>query len=173
MLWHNPPRVLVVEDGIDSADSLALMLRMWGYGAEACYDGVAALDFARTWPPHVVLLDIAMPRLDGFEVARRLRTQPGLAGTVLIALTGYGAAGYRTRAFEMGFDHFLLKPADPDELHELLMRVTGYVGLLQPSEASRIGRTSAACPWERVPPRTAHADQGPAVAVLCPLPSTL
>ena len=92
---------------------------------------------------------------------------------MLIALTGYDDADHRTRAFEIGFGHCLVQPAVPDRLSEPLIQVTGYMGLVQLHERSGMGRTSAACPSERVPPRTAHADHGPAVAVLCPLRSTL
>jgi DNA-binding response OmpR family regulator len=125
MLPVNQPRVLVVDDVADAADSLALLLNIWGYGAEACYDGMAALAIARSYRPQVVVLDIGIPRMDGFEVARRLRAQPGLEQSVFMAISGHGQQAYRTRARQMGFDHYLLKPADPEEVHELLQRTLG------------------------------------------------
>jgi DNA-binding response OmpR family regulator len=135
MLTGNRPRVLVVDNMADTADSLALLLRLWGYAAEACYEGSTVLETARTYQPHVVLLDIGMPRMDGFQVAQRLRRLAGARHTVLIAITGYGDKVYRIRAHKMGFYRYLLKPVDPCELHELLIRVVGHLGFPQAPEA--------------------------------------
>jgi CheY-like chemotaxis protein len=113
-------RVLVVDNSVDTVDSLVLLLGLWGHHAEACYSGIAALQIARTFQPHVVLLDLAMPCMDGFQFARRLREQLGSRPVALIALTGYTDEALRSRAWEMGFSRYLVKPVDLDQLQELL-----------------------------------------------------
>jgi PAS domain S-box-containing protein len=113
-------RLLVVDDNADVADSLALLLRMAGHETRTAYDGPAALEAARDYRPEVVLLDIGMPGLDGYEVARRLRREPGLETVVLVALTGYGQEEDRRRCREARIDHHLVKPTDLDTLHALL-----------------------------------------------------
>ena len=115
------PRVLVVHDNRDAADSLALLLEMMGASVEVAYDGPAALAAARHRPPQLALLDLGMPVMDGFELARRLRS--GLAGsaaTRLVALSGWGQPEDRQRAKDAGFDQHLVKPADPAALPVLL-----------------------------------------------------
>ena len=129
MARKNGPRVLVVDNVADTADSCVYLLRLWGYEADACYAGSSALEAARAYQPQAVLLDIGMPGMDGFEVVRRLREQPALRQTVLIALTGYANEACRLRAQESGFQHFLVKPVDPDDLRELLLRVVGPLGV--------------------------------------------
>lgn len=128
MVRENGPRVLVVDNVADAADSCALLLRLWGYEARACYEGRAALEAARAYQPQAVLLDIGVPGMDGFEVLRRLREEPALRHIVFIALTGYANEACRVRAQESGFHHFLVKPVDPDDLRELLLRVVGPLG---------------------------------------------
>src|SRR5579883_2092683 len=96
------PRVLVVDDSWDTADSLAQLLTLWGYDAEAGYGGAAALEAARTYRPDVVVLDVAMPSMDGFQVAVALRQMPGLEGITVIGLTGYGNEACQTAAREAG-----------------------------------------------------------------------
>ena len=114
-----PRRVLVVEDHPDTRESLRTMLRGWGHEVEVAGDGAQGLAKALGWRPEVAVLDIGLPRLDGYQVARRVR--PAVGGEVrLIALTGYGAAEDRQRAFAAGFDHHLTKPADPEELRRLV-----------------------------------------------------
>jgi len=114
-----PRRVLVVEDHPDTRESLRSLLRGWGHEVEVAGDGAQGLAKALGWRPEVAVLDIGLPRLDGYEVARRVR--PAVGGEVrLIALTGYGAAEDRQRAFAAGFDHHLTKPADPEELRRLV-----------------------------------------------------
>jgi signal transduction histidine kinase/ActR/RegA family two-component response regulator len=117
-----PLRVLVVDDNHDAAASLASLLTIWGERVAVAHDGQAALDTARTFAPHVVLLDIGLPGLDGYEVARRLRAQPTRTRAVLIALSGYGQAEDERRAREAGFDHHLVKPVDPEVIRELLAK---------------------------------------------------
>jgi signal transduction histidine kinase len=113
-------RVLVVDDNADAADSLALLLRVDGHEVRVAYDGPAALQEAAAFRPEVVLLDIGLPRMDGYEVARRLRGQAELKEALLVAVTGYGQDEDRRRAEEAGFDAHLVKPTDPAVLHELL-----------------------------------------------------
>ncbi|HEU4429319.1 MAG TPA: response regulator [Myxococcota bacterium] len=112
-------RVLVVDDNRDSADSLALLLRLRGHEPQACYDGTSALEAARTLQPHAVLLDLSMPDLDGFDVCRRLREE-GLESALIVALTGYGQEADRNRSLASGFDAHLVKPVDPELVAKLL-----------------------------------------------------
>jgi signal transduction histidine kinase/DNA-binding response OmpR family regulator len=111
-------RVLVVDDNVDAAESLALLLRMMGQVVRTVHDGVSALGAAESFQPDVVLLDIGLPRMDGYEVARQLR-QRGLTDTLLVAVTGYGQEADLARSREAGFDRHLVKPVDPDTLAEL------------------------------------------------------
>jgi PAS domain S-box-containing protein len=113
-------RVLVVDDNVDAADSLALVLRLEGQDVCVAHDGAKALEVAGTFRPDLVFLDLGMPGMDGYEVARRLRQQPGLEQVVLVALTGWGQAEDRRRTHEARFDHHLTKPADPQVLRRLL-----------------------------------------------------
>jgi PAS domain S-box-containing protein len=111
--------VLVVEDNKDAADSLAILLQFWGHEVRTAHDGLSGLKAARSYRPQVVLLDIGLPGLDGYEVARRLRQEFG--GKVrLVAMTGYGQDDDRRRAREAGFDAHFVKPADPVLLQRLL-----------------------------------------------------
>ena len=114
------PRVFVVEDNLDAASTLVDLLRIWGYEAEAVHDGLVAVELAATFRPDVVLLDIGLPGIDGYEVARRLRGKPDLAHPLIIAVTGYGQESDRKQAREAGFDHHLVKPVDLEALRRLL-----------------------------------------------------
>jgi CheY-like chemotaxis protein len=116
-------RVLVVDDNRDAADSLAVLLRLHGHEVRVAYEGPAALAASAEFGPDLVLLDLGMPGMDGYEVARRLRQSPAFAGRVLAALTGWGQEADRMRTREAGFDHHLVKPADPGELAALLASV--------------------------------------------------
>jgi CheY-like chemotaxis protein len=113
------PRVLVVEDHADNRQSLRLLLEAWGCPAEVAEDGLRGVEKALAWPPDVAVVDIGLPRLDGYEVARRLRAAFGGA-VLLIAVTGYCQERDRRDALEAGFDHHLPKPADPALLARLL-----------------------------------------------------
>jgi two-component system CheB/CheR fusion protein len=113
--------VLLVEDNLDAAEALSELLRMWGHEVEVAHDGVSALRTARTVEPDVVLLDIGLPGMDGYEVARELRAIPGLAASRLIALTGYGQESDRRRSSLAGVDHHLVKPVDLERLRALLI----------------------------------------------------
>ena len=116
----SPKRVLVVDDNLDAAEGLAMLLTLKGHQVSTAYDGQGAIDRAREVDPDVVLLDIGLPRLDGFEVARRLREEHPERQMLLVALTGYGQERDRVRAREAGFDHHLLKPVRLEMLEQLL-----------------------------------------------------
>jgi CheY-like chemotaxis protein len=113
-------RVLVVDDNHDTATSLALLLDLNGYDIRTASDGVEALRVAEAFRPDFVLLDIGMPRLDGYQAARALRERPWARDVTLLALTGWGQEEDKQRALEAGFDHHLTKPIDPHLLQHLL-----------------------------------------------------
>jgi PAS domain S-box-containing protein len=113
-------RVLVVDDNRDSTESMSMLLSAWGHDARSARDGTEALGLAAEFQPEVVLLDIGLPGMDGYEVARRLHALPGLRNAVLIAMTGYGQEEDRMRSREAGFARHLVKPADPASLRVLL-----------------------------------------------------
>ena len=115
-------RVLLVEDNPDTADSMVLLLEMLGHRVDLAPDGASALSLAATRLPEVMLVDIGLPDIDGYEVARRVRSDATLAAIQLVALTGYGQREDRERAFAAGFDHHFVKPVDPDELNAFLVR---------------------------------------------------
>jgi signal transduction histidine kinase/ActR/RegA family two-component response regulator len=113
-------RVLVVDDGQDSAQMLAMLLSSWRHQVDVAHDGPSALERAVSFEPDVILLDIGLPLMDGYEVARRIRADPRLEGICLIAVTGYGQASDRQRSRAAGFDLHLVKPIDTSELAALL-----------------------------------------------------
>lgn len=112
-------RVLVVDDYPDNAESMALLLRLYGHEAETALSGTAALESARARRPEVVLLDIDMPGMSGYEVAARLRGMFD-GGVVLIAIMAHGLESDRRRCLEAGFDLHVVKPADPEKVEGLL-----------------------------------------------------
>lgn len=112
-------RILVVDDNRDSADSLSLLLQHLGHEVATAYDGLEAVSVAEEFCPDVVLLDIGLPRLDGYGVARRIRAEPWGKDMLLIASTGWGQDSDRARTKAAGFDHHLVKPVDLDTLTEL------------------------------------------------------
>ena len=113
-------RILVVDDNEDSADSLAKLLELMGHAIATAHDGVEAVDAAESFRPEVILLDIGLPKLDGYGVARRIREQPWGKDMLLIAATGWGQQEDRRRSKEAGFDHHLVKPVDLAELVRLM-----------------------------------------------------
>lgn len=113
-------RVLIVDDNTDAADSLAMLISLQGHEVKVTNDGISALEIVRTYLPSLIFLDIGMPEMDGYEVARRLRGVPGLQRTVLAALTGWGQQEDRRRSKVAGFDHHLVKPLEPRVLEDLL-----------------------------------------------------
>jgi PAS domain S-box-containing protein len=117
-------RVLVVDDNRDSAQSLGMLLETTGHAVQLAYDGPTALQATLAHRPNVVLMDIGLPDLDGYEVARRIREQPALKNIVLVAMTGYGNVGDLRRSEESGFDYHLIKPADFMKVKEILASVS-------------------------------------------------
>ena len=115
--------MLVVDDNVDQAHSAAILLRASGHEVREAYSGTATLEAALEFQPHVVLLDIGLPEIDGYEVARRLRHNPQTKDVRLIALTGYGMEADHQRSVEAGFDDHLVKPVDPSKLQEYVEHV--------------------------------------------------
>ena len=116
-------RVLVVDDNRDSADLQAALLQHNGHKVMTAYNGRDALEVAVSFRPEVILLDIGLPEVDGYEVAYRVRQQPELDGVVLVAMTGYGQPEDRQRSQAVGFDHHLVKPAEFADLQNILTSV--------------------------------------------------
>jgi two-component system CheB/CheR fusion protein len=116
-----PKRVLIVDDNADGAEMLAAVLNGDGHQALIAHDGRTALRLAAEHPPDVVFLDIGLPDMDGFEVARRLKGEPRLAGVRLVALTGFGQEEDRRQSLAAGFDHHMVKPVDLKALREVLL----------------------------------------------------
>ena len=115
-------RVLVVDDNVDAAESTAAFLRLEGHEVKAVHDGLQALASLKVFDPHVVVLDIGLPGLDGYAVARQLRERGDTSHVLLIALTGYGQKEDRQRAADAGFDYHFVKPADPREIQVAIER---------------------------------------------------
>lgn len=113
-------RLMVVDDNQDAADSLAMLLKLQGHKGRVAHSGPAALEVRKGYTPDVMFLDIGMPEMDGNEVARRMRQQPGLENVVLAALTGWGQKEDRRRTAEAGFDHHLVKPPEPKAVEDVL-----------------------------------------------------
>jgi CheY-like chemotaxis protein len=114
-------RILVVDDNVDSAMSLAMMLKLMGNELRTAHDGLEALDVAAAFRPDLIVLDIGMPRLNGYETARRIRHQPWGKNTILVALTGWGQVDDRQKSHDAGFDKHMVKPVDLAALEELLV----------------------------------------------------
>ena len=125
---QNPPdqrsekarRVLVVDDNHDSAESLAMLLRLLGHEVNTAHDGPSALSSASRHRPEIVLLDIGLPGMNGYDVAKEIRASPDLNAIRLVAITGYGQEGDRRRALDAGFDEHVVKPVEVDKLTELM-----------------------------------------------------
>ena len=129
-------RVLAVDDSVDAVEFLARLLRLSGHEVEVAYDGTSAVQAALAMRPDVVLLDIGLPGLTGYEVARQLRQEPALKNTVLVALTGYGRELDRKRSRNAGFSYHLIKPAGVSEVEEILATVGKQLALqARPAQA--------------------------------------
>jgi CheY-like chemotaxis protein len=115
-----PLRILVVDDNVDSAESLSLLLQMEDHVVRVAHSGPAAVETALAFRPEVLLLDLGLPQMDGYEVARRLREQGELRGMVVVAVTGYGEESDRQRSRQAGFDFHLVKPVDWGKLERIL-----------------------------------------------------
>jgi CheY-like chemotaxis protein len=118
--------VLVVDDNVDAATSLAMLLRLQGHDVQVAHSGLTALRMMTHRRPDMVFLDIGMPEMDGYEVARRIRETPGLEHTILAALTGWGQQEDRRRTAEAGFNHHLVKPLEPTLLESLLAELRAH-----------------------------------------------
>ena len=117
------PYVLVVDDLTDAADSMAALLTIWGYDAEATYCGDSALAAMNVRRPSIVLLDIGMAPMDGFTFAAHVRELAGCERTNIVAISGYTTDDYLARARELGIVEYLFKPADLSQLHAILNRL--------------------------------------------------
>ena len=113
-------KVLVVDDNVDSVDSLAMLLRMMGHEVETASDGASGLEKAVAFKPNVAILDIGLPKVNGYELAKQIREQPWSKNVILVALTGWGQEQHRRRSEEAGFNHHLTKPVEFDVLQEIL-----------------------------------------------------
>jgi CheY-like chemotaxis protein len=122
-------RVMVVDDNRDAAESLGMLLRLRGFHVHVAHDGPSALKALPSFHPSVILLDLGMPGMDGYEVAEQVRRRPDAGDVVLIALTGWGHAEFRQRSRDTGFAHHLVKPVELDALLSLL-------GSLQPTSTA-------------------------------------
>lgn len=113
-------RILVVDDNVDAAESIAVLLGLWGYEVQLAHNGPEALRAAEKYQPEVIVLDIGLPEMSGYEVAQRLQQDPYSKKAVLVAVTGYGQEDDRRRSRAAGFDYHLTKPVDPSALQQLL-----------------------------------------------------
>jgi CheY-like chemotaxis protein/anti-sigma regulatory factor (Ser/Thr protein kinase) len=113
-------RILVVDDNRDTASSLAMLLRILGHDTQVAHEGQEALDVAATYRPEIVLLDIGMPKMSGYDVCRRLREQPTGSDMIIVAVTGWGQEADRQKSVEATFDGHMVKPVEPRELLKLL-----------------------------------------------------
>jgi CheY-like chemotaxis protein len=116
-------KILVVDDHQDSAELLATILEIEGHLTRIAYDGQSAIAYAIEFRPDAILLDIGLPDMNGYELARRLREEESVADSRMIAVTGYSRDEDKQRAAAAGFDHHLVKPVDPDELRRVLASV--------------------------------------------------
>lgn len=112
--------ILIVDDNADAADSLAMLLQLSEHETVTAYSGPEALEVARRVRPDAVFLDIGLPGMDGYEVAKAMRAEPSLAAVALVALTGWGSDNDQQRAMQSGFDHHLTKPVAFDRVNEVL-----------------------------------------------------
>lgn len=142
-------RVLVVDDHQDTIDSLALLLRCWGHEVYVAREGEAALKQALAVKPQLMLVDLAMPGMDGLQLARRLRIQPDFSKTPLIAVTGLSDQLHRRQAAEVGFDDFIVKPYGAAELLEVLARVQLSIAMASEAAADPPASTKPALISER------------------------
>jgi CheY-like chemotaxis protein len=121
--FRGPHRILVVDDNRDAAESMRILLKLMGAEVRAAFDGLESLELAATFRPQVVLLDIGMPKLHGYDTARRFRQEEWGRAIVIVALTGWGREEDRRRAEEAGFDGHLTKPVQASDLRELVERL--------------------------------------------------
>jgi CheY-like chemotaxis protein len=115
-----PLRVLVADDNVDAAESLSTMLKLLGNDVRVAHDGVQATEVAAEFHPDLILLDLGMPRLNGYDTCRSIRRQSWGKRPIIVALTGWGQEEAKRRSLDAGFDHHLVKPADASMLEALL-----------------------------------------------------
>jgi len=127
-------QVLVVDDNRDAADTLGVLLQLWGYDHRVAYDGASALETARVYRPDCLVTDLALPGMDGCTLAQRIRQQPGLEKVKLVALTAFSDEIHSRRVKEAGFDHHLVKPADLTELERVLQMIHEVIRLAGKTE---------------------------------------
>jgi CheY-like chemotaxis protein len=120
---NNSLRILIVDDNAPTAETLALIVECWGHQSRVVLQGAQALAVATRYHPHVILMDLSMPGMDGFQVARALRQSTAHASTVLVAMTGHGQDEDKQGALQAGFDHFFVKPVEPDALKKFVDRL--------------------------------------------------
>ena len=113
-------RVLIVEDNEDAGEMYRILIEFYGHEALVAENGVRGLEILKSTRPDIALVDIGLPRMDGYELARRFRAEPGADRVYLVALTGYGSSADKDRARLAGFNLHLLKPVDPRALKSLL-----------------------------------------------------
>jgi len=118
-------RVLVVDDNVDAAAALARMLRLMAQEVRTAHDGLKGVQEAEAFRPDLILLDIGMLRLNGYDACRRIREQPRGRDVTIVAVTGWGQEEDRRRSKEAGFDHHILKPAEPADIEKLLVGLKG------------------------------------------------
>ena len=118
-------RILVVDDSVDSADSLSMLLQINGHDTRTAFDGVEAVECAGEFRPQVILLDIGLPRLNGYDACRQIREQPWGQDMTIIALTGWGQDEDKQRTLDAGFDGHIVKPVDQATLQTLLASLVG------------------------------------------------
>ena len=132
---RRPPsglRVLIVEDNTDVAESLATTLGVWGHEVRVVHNGPSALEMAEGWTPGMILSDLGLPGMSGYELARRLRAEPAFGAVVLVALSGFGRDEDRRLAIDAGFDHHFVKPCPLDVLEDLLDRIAASFAARDP-----------------------------------------
>ncbi len=122
-------RVLVVDDNKDNADSFAMILKLTGHEVQVAYDGEQALAIAAENQFHAIMLDLGMPQINGYELAKQLRAHPCCTDSWIIAVTGYADVGHRVRCVDAGFDHYLVKPVEPAHVVAILRQPRGNAGV--------------------------------------------
>jgi CheY-like chemotaxis protein len=132
---ERPFQVLVVDDNHDAADTLGVLMRLWGYDHRIAYDGAVALETASIYRPDCLVTDLDLPGMDGCALAQRIRQQPGLEKVKLVALTAYSDEFHFRRVQEAGFDHYMIKPADLAELKRVLSMIHEVIRLASETEA--------------------------------------
>ena len=113
-------RLLLVDDSVDAATLLSMVLEADGYDVRIAHEATQALEIAAQFKPEIVLLDLGLPGMDGFQLAQEMRKLDSTAGALLVAVTGYGQAGDRQRSHDAGFDYHLVKPVAVEEIHRVI-----------------------------------------------------